>query len=85
MAESKKATSKKITKVKEEPKELITSASDITVNRGVAFNKGTAKVPAKPVKVKDPEEFIYNRSNAAVTIFKDGVKYIIPAKGKVRK
>lgn len=85
MAESKKATSNKVTKVKEEPKELVTSISDITVNKGIAFNKGTAKVPAKPVKIEDPDEFIYNRSNAAVTVFKDGVKYRIPAKGRIRK
>jgi len=101
MATSKKSTSKKSIskKVIEDPKitdlsevsedviedtkELITTKSDVRV--GLPLNKATSKKPAKPVKVEQPDEFIYNRSNRAVTIFKGGTKYVIPAKGKVRR
>lgn len=92
MATSKKSTSKKViedpkitdlSEVSEETKELITTKSDVRV--GLPLNKATSKKPAKPVKVEQPDEFIYNRSNRAVTIFKGGTKYVIPAKGKVRR
>jgi len=92
MATSKKSTSKKViedpkitdlSEVSEDTKELITTKSDVQV--GLPLNRATSKKPAKPVKVENPDEFIYNRSNKSVTIFKGGTKYVIPAKGKVRR
>jgi len=96
MAASKKSTSKKIIEdpkitdlsevsedIIEDTKELITTKTDVQV--GLPLNKATSKKPAIPVKIEQPDEFIYNRSNKSVTIFKGGVKYVIPAKGKVRR
>lgn len=86
MAQTKKATSKKPEKkVEEESKELITTVSDISVNKGIALNRGTVKSPANVIKDEEPDEFIYNGSGHQVTIFENGVKYVIPAKGKVRR
>jgi len=96
MAASKKSTSKKIIEdpkitdlseisedTIEDTKELITTKTDVQV--GLPLNKATSKKPAKSVKIEQSDEFIYNRSNKSVTIFKGGVKYVIPAKGKVRR
>jgi len=86
MAQTKKSISNKsIEKVEKEPKELVTTASDVSVNKGIALNKGTAKKPANVIKSDKLDEFIYNRSGHRVTIFEGGVKYVIPAKGKVRR
>lgn len=65
-----------------EPKQdLVTSVSDVTL--GLPINKATSKKTPVIVKEENPEKYIYNRSSREVTVFTNGVKYIIPAKGKV--
>jgi hypothetical protein len=64
-----------------ESKELVTTKSDVTHKAAVK----PQKEEATPVIVDNEENYIYNRSAKEVTVFVKGVKYIIPAKGRIHK